>query len=237
MGFHVYPVAHRQRDDVGEVVLALRVVVLQFGDPPLQLACRHGEDAGVDFMNCALGGRRVLVLDNARDLAVFAHDAAVAVRMRQVHRQQPQLSGLRRGHQRLQGRGVRQRHIAIQHQRDAAVRQLGQRLFHGMAGAVLFGLKHKRQPVVSHRLRHGLTAKTVHHADLRGAEFMGRIHHVPEQGLARQRVQHLGQVGAHAGAFARREYQDFKLGFHSRVRMVSRIGKMNEQNEQNARQV
>ena len=108
-----------------------------------------------------------------------------------------------------------QRHIAIQHQRHAVVCKTRQCLLDRVAGAVLFGLKHKRQLVVSHRLRHCLTAKAVHHADLRGAEFMGRVNHMPKQGFARQFVQHLGQVGVHAGAFARREYQDFKHGMLS----------------------
>jgi hypothetical protein len=55
-----------------------------------------------------------------------------------------------------------------------------------MAGAMLFGLQHKRQPIIGHRLRHRLSAKPIHHASLARTECMRGIHHVAEQGFARQ---------------------------------------------------
>ena len=114
--------------------------------------------------------------------------------MRQRHRQQPQPARLRGGHQRLQGRRVRQRYIAVQHQRCTVVRQMRKRLLHCVASTVLLGLQHEGQCVVGHRLRHGLAAKAIHHTGLVRAEFMGRSHHMTEQGFARQLVQDLGQV-------------------------------------------
>jgi transcriptional regulator with GAF, ATPase, and Fis domain len=61
---------------------------------------------------------------------------------------------------------------------------------------------------------HGLTAEAVDHADLGGAECVRRIDHVAEQGFAGQRMQHLGQVGSHARAFAGSEDEDVERGGH-----------------------
>ncbi len=79
---------------------------------------------------------------------------------------------------------------------------------------MLFGLKHKRQFVVSHRLWHRLAAKAINNAGLGRTQCMGRIHYMAKQWLACQFVQHLGQLGAHPRALARRENQDFKHGMH-----------------------
>ena len=56
---------HRQRDDVGQVVLALRIVVAQRRRPSAA-AARSGaaSDAGVDLVDRPLARRRVLLLDD-----------------------------------------------------------------------------------------------------------------------------------------------------------------------------
>jgi hypothetical protein len=48
-GDHLDALGHRHRDDVGEVVLALGVVVFKVGEPVAQALDRGGEDAGVHF--------------------------------------------------------------------------------------------------------------------------------------------------------------------------------------------
>ena len=57
------------RDDVGQVVLALRVVVLQVAEVAAQRRCVIGHDAGVDLRDAALVVVGVLVLDDASDCA------------------------------------------------------------------------------------------------------------------------------------------------------------------------
>ena len=76
---HRHAVGHGQTDHVGQVVLALGVVVVDAGQPVLEPGGRRGQDACVDFLDGALGLGGVLVLDDAADLAGgVAHDAAVA---------------------------------------------------------------------------------------------------------------------------------------------------------------
>ena len=71
--------ARRARDDVGQVVLALRVAG---AEPERRLAEEIGRpavDAGVDLGDRTLVGRRVLLLDDADHVpALVAQDAAVA---------------------------------------------------------------------------------------------------------------------------------------------------------------
>jgi len=55
MGFDCHAVGHRPRDDVGQVILALGVVVFQRGNPLFEMPGGHRENAGVDFGNRALG--------------------------------------------------------------------------------------------------------------------------------------------------------------------------------------
>src|SRR6266853_6321434 len=51
---HAYALLRRERDDVGEVILLLRVVVLQLREPGLELLRRCHDDAGVDLAKGAL---------------------------------------------------------------------------------------------------------------------------------------------------------------------------------------
>ena len=59
---HFHAGAHGHHDDVGQIVLALRVVVLQRGEPVAQRAGRRDHQARVDFADRALLGVRVLLL-------------------------------------------------------------------------------------------------------------------------------------------------------------------------------
>ena len=62
---HRHAVGHRERDDVGEVVLALRVVVRELREPGLELRRGHDHDAGVRLADRLLGGARVFLFDDA----------------------------------------------------------------------------------------------------------------------------------------------------------------------------
>ena len=73
---------------VGQVVLLLRVVVGEAGEPAAQPMRGRNQDARVDFAQGAFSGRRVLFLDDPPHLATAADDAAVAVRIVGQHSQQ-----------------------------------------------------------------------------------------------------------------------------------------------------
>ena len=106
--------------DVGEVVLALRVVGLHHAQRRRQQAAPEAEDAGVDLVDLELVGRRVAVLDDAGDALVLAHphDAAVAGGV-----VEPGGEDRARGvgaavlaHQRGDGVGPQQRRVAGEHE-------------------------------------------------------------------------------------------------------------------------
>ena len=69
-GHHRHAFRHRHGDDVGEIELALHVVVLQRHDPAFQRCCGRRHDAGVDLANGTLRLARVLVFDDAQHLAI-----------------------------------------------------------------------------------------------------------------------------------------------------------------------
>ncbi len=72
----------RARDHVGEVVLALRVVVVELREEAPERSRRERHETGVDLVHAPLVVGRVLLLDDARDLAAFvANHAAVAGRV------------------------------------------------------------------------------------------------------------------------------------------------------------
>ena len=77
MRFDLHAVRDRHGDHVGQVVLALRVVRLQRGDPAGERLGRRGHHAGIDLVDAQLLGRRVALLDDAAHVAVrIAQDAA-----------------------------------------------------------------------------------------------------------------------------------------------------------------
>ena len=82
-------VAHRHRNDIGEVVLALRIAVLEFAEPAAQPLHRHRHDTGVALSDLAFARGGILLLDNAADFAArIAHDATVARRILEHDREQ-----------------------------------------------------------------------------------------------------------------------------------------------------
>ena len=77
--------ADRSRDHVGQVVLALRVVVAERPEPAREVARREDHDAGAHLAQRALGRGGVLLLHDALHRAAFAHDAAIAGRVVERH--------------------------------------------------------------------------------------------------------------------------------------------------------
>ena len=192
---------------VGEVDLALAVLVAHLGQQlPEQLGAEQ-VDPRVALLDRELGGARVGGLDDARDPAgrVAQHDAGHL----HLRRQQDQVGarlGLVPQHP-LQGLGAQQRRIAIQDQDVAAKAFQGASgLEHGVAGAALLALEH--QLGASPDRRADLLGAVSHHDDqtLR-AERLGRRERIVEHRPAGDRVQHLGQRGLHPRPLAGGEQQ------------------------------
>ncbi len=211
-----------QTDDVGEVVLALRVVVGDSAEPALERRSRGDQDAGVHLTDRALFGRRVFVFDDADHASVAAHDAAIAGRIAHLDRQQRH-GAFRRLDQSIERGVLGERHVAVQHQRRPAIVQMRDRLLHRMAGAQLrLLLDPLDRQAGQHRMRghgvaYGLAAVSVYDDDLLRMQVPGRHHHVAKQRDARQRMQHLRAVGLHALALSGSEDDDVH-GEFTRVR-------------------
>ena len=205
---HFHAIGHGGGDHVGQVVLTLGIVVGEIGQPLAQQRGGCGDDAGVDFLDGALGRAGILLLDDGDDLAVFAHDAAIAVRVLQRHSQHAQLVLAGRIQQALQRGGGGQGNVAVEHQRGSAILQVRQRLHHGVAGAQLRLLLGEGQALVGKGIGDGITAMTVDHAQLAGRERTGGIDHMTQERFPGQRVQDLGEGGLHAFAHAGGEDDD-----------------------------
>jgi hypothetical protein len=98
-GRHRHAFGNGQGDDVGQVVLALRVAVAQRRQPARQSGGRRDEDAGVDFADRALGIVGILLFDDAGHLAADPDDAAIAMWIVEVGRKQRQRAVARSGNQ------------------------------------------------------------------------------------------------------------------------------------------
>ena len=132
-----HPIGHRLGHDIGQVILALGIVVLQRRQPFLQVPGGGDNDAAVNFADGPLVGAGVFFFDDAADLAMLAHDAAQAERIGLLDGQDGQLVGAGGGHQALQRGRAGQRHVAVQDQGGGAVIELGHGLHDGVAGAEL----------------------------------------------------------------------------------------------------
>jgi hypothetical protein len=196
------------------VVLALRVVTVQPGDPAAQRGSTAGEDAGVDQVHRALGVVGILFLDHRLNpILLVAQHTAVTERIGQSRGEQRQAVGR---DQWAQGFRTGQRHVAIEHQHARIVRHVDQCLRDRVASAESLGLPYPLQIAVrTERFAHLLAAVAVDHVDRRRREFACRRQHVAEQRLPGHRHEDLGALGLHALAFAGGEDDDMQGGcFH-----------------------
>ena len=86
-GLDAQPAVAVNPDQVGQVVLALRVCGPDLLSAAKQRLEVESVDAAVDLADLALRRRRVLVLDDRRNRAIRPDDAAVAVRLVELRRQ------------------------------------------------------------------------------------------------------------------------------------------------------
>jgi hypothetical protein len=202
------------RDDVGQVVLALRIARGELGHGLAQEGGGPGVDAGVHLVDFALGGPGVLVLDHIADFArVVAHHAAVAGRIGHHRGQHGQATGLLRlANQRGQGFSAQERHVAV-HDGDQSV-EVGQRFqaqADRVASALLLLLLDHRNAVRPETLVEGLLHLILlmpeHGHDGRGAEVASALDRVRHHGNPQQGVKHLVLGGIHAGSLPRSQDQ------------------------------
>src|SRR5687768_17329290 len=78
----------READQIGEVILLLRVAVVDLLQPGAEAPRAQGIEAGVDLSDRAFGGRGVAGLHDALDApAAVAHDAPVRRGVVEIRRQ------------------------------------------------------------------------------------------------------------------------------------------------------
>ena len=65
------------RNDVGDVVFTLRVIVIELRQPALHIRAIGNQDTGVDLLNLALFVSGIFMLNNTRNVAVFTGDTAI----------------------------------------------------------------------------------------------------------------------------------------------------------------
>src|SRR6266480_1962287 len=79
---HGYALLRCERDDIGEVILLLCVVVLQLREPGLEFLGRCHDDSGVDLAQGALPRVGVLFLDDSHHLLSISQDEDANARQR-----------------------------------------------------------------------------------------------------------------------------------------------------------
>ena len=134
-----HAIGHRPLHHIGEVVLTLCILVVEFGQPSFELFGGHGHDAAVHLLNFQLLWAGIFLLHDGQHAVAFccAHNAAVACWVGHVEGEQGQAINCRSclthtGHQGFERVGVRQGHIARQHHHQAIICQHWHRLLHGM---------------------------------------------------------------------------------------------------------
>ena len=204
-------------DGVGQVVLALGVVVGQPRQRADQELRVEGEDPRADLGDLALLRRGVLLLHDPLDVTlVVAQDPPVAERVGHDPAEDAHhlLGGPVVGHEPAQALALEQRGVARRHDDRAARRTAGpHRHPHGPAGPVEHLLD--RQHGVRHQLldvRPDLLALVADHRDdtVRLDRPDGG-QHVPDHAAATDVVEHLHRLALHPGAATGRQDNDGQL--------------------------
>ena len=210
-----------QRQDVAEVVLALGVVV---ADPADRLGERlRGErvDADVDLPDRELLRRRVAVglrLGDPLDVTVVvADDAAVGAGVLELggHDRGGRAGGLVGLDQPRDDLRRDEGNVAGEDDDGLSLLDHGQRRQQGPAGAVRLGLDDGLGPL--RQRRREVAIRRDDHRDAAGAGLAGGEHGPGDQRPPAERVQDLGQRGAHARPLAGGHDEDGWGGRHGRI--------------------
>ena len=195
-----------QTNGVGQVVLALGVVV---ADPRERRDEERGverQDPRVDLVDLALLGRRVLLLHDRLDVTLMvANDAAVAERVRHPAAQDAHrpLRRLVLGGERPQRLTLQQRGVAGRHDHGAGGRAGGlHRDAYGVPGAVLRLLdgQHRGRHQAGDVRSHLLALVPDDRDDTARFDGLHGPQHVADHGAPGDGVQHLHGLRLHAGA-------------------------------------
>ncbi len=147
---------------VGEVILALGIVVGQPPQPVSEMSGRHRENSGIAFGDSLLRVTRVLMLDDGTDtILIITNDTAITGRVIQRNGQQAQLLRVDQFEQARERFHFDQRYIAIKNQHGVS-RQCGQRLSNRMTGTELLVLHHEIQVIGCQLFTHGISAVSNH---------------------------------------------------------------------------
>ena len=189
-------------DHIRQVVLALGIVVRQAAHPIRQASARKRQNAGVALTNGLLRLVGVFMLDDGRYLPIrITHNTAIARRVCERDREQTELLLAGFGQQTLQGRHFDERHVAVQHQNGVRAKRW-QSLRQGMPCTQLLVLHDKVEVVAFQSRLNQLCPMAYHHVDALRLKLASAVDNMTEHGVARYRVQYLGQRRAHAGALA-----------------------------------
>jgi hypothetical protein len=201
-------------EDVGQVVLALGVVIGEPGEGGGQRRRVEGVGAGVDLVDrqllrAGVAGAGAFRLDHALDLAAgAADDAAVGAGIVELDRQHRRgrrgsLMGLEQPGDRL---GGDQRHVAGEDEDRLGGLNQRRRRAHGAAGSVGLGLDDGLGLIG--KPGGDVIARRDDHRDLTGARLERGEDRPGDHRPAADGVQHLRQRRAHAGTGTRRHDQD-----------------------------
>jgi len=198
-------------DDVGEVVLALGVVVGDPGDRVGEETSVEREDAAADLPDGGLLGGGVPLLDDRGDRRVgVAQDAAVAEGVRDLggeHGERPARVGEVVGDQPGQRLALQQGRVPRHHDDDAIRRtgRGGERVqgdAYGVSGALLLLLDREQRSrhLVEDVRPDQLAGVPDNGHEVLGLDVQGRGQHVTDHAPAADGVQHLHQLRPHPGA-------------------------------------
>ena len=109
------PFLIRQRNNVGDVVFALSIIVGQLRQPAFHICAVSDQNAGVDLLNLTLLVGGIFVLNNAGNFAVFAGNTTITGGIIQFHCQQANAALRFSITQALECFDRDQRHVAVEH--------------------------------------------------------------------------------------------------------------------------
>ncbi|MNE25192.1 hypothetical protein D3C80_1185140 [compost metagenome] len=210
LGGHHQTIAHGHGNDVGQVVLALGVVIGKSAHPVAETGKRQRQNAGIAFGDLAFGFVGIFLFDDGRHFTcVITNDAAVTGRVIQFDGQQAQLLRPHLLEQALQGVDLDQRHIAVEHQHGVGLNER-HGLSNGVAGTQLFILQDEVQVIRRQAFAHRIGTMTDHDVNALWIKLPGAVDNMAEHGVAGNRVQNFRQSRTHTRALASSENNDFK---------------------------
>ena len=230
---HLGTLAGQDTGDIGQVILAMRIVGTQFVEVLEQRLGGESVDPGIRFADLLLLRRELLLLDDGFDLVrraprlFLADNASVAGRVREV--------GGQNRHGRVilpvkvedpgDGLGAEQGNVAGEHQHVVVPGQRLARRHDRVPGAKLFRLQHELHAGARHGFAHAF--RLVPDDDeniLRRQHCLGRLHHVVQQRPSADLVEDLGMSGFQPRALAGRHDGDgeARLGLRLAGRLLAR---------------